>query len=261
MAEERDGKQVIQKIVDNMSLMDDDLMSKVFSRNLRAPQLVLRTILGREDIEVISAEGQREFNSPIVGGRRIRLDIVTEDEQSVTSNIEVQRKNSGAHPRRARFHSSMMDSRMLEASQKFKDLKDSYTIFITEKDYFRKGLPLYTIERQIKEGGGDFGDGSHIIYVNGSYDGDDALGRLIKDFKCKNPKDMYYSELAEGVRYFKEEGGREEMCEAVEKYARGYAKRYAADVIAEKKQAIAEKIELEKEVEKLRQKLALYEAV
>ena len=30
---------------------------------------------------------------------------------------------------------------------------------------------------------------------------------------------MYYPELAKGVRYFKEEGGRERMCEAVEKYA------------------------------------------
>jgi len=29
---------------------------------------------------------------------------------------------------------------------------------------------------------------------------------------------MYYPELAKGVRHFKEEGGRERMCEAVEKY-------------------------------------------
>jgi len=31
--------------------------------------------------------------------------------------------------------------------------------------------------------------------------------------------DMYYLELAKGVRHFKEEGGRKRMCEAVEKYA------------------------------------------
>ena len=30
---------------------------------------------------------------------------------------------------------------------------------------------------------------------------------------------MYYPELAKGVKHFKEEGGRERMCEAVEKYA------------------------------------------
>jgi len=38
---------------------------------------------------------------------------------------------------------------------------------------------------------------------------------------------MYYSELAEGVKHFKEEGGRGIMCEAVEKYAKSYAGQYA----------------------------------
>ena len=32
-------------------------------------------------------------------------------------------------------------------------------------------------------------------------------------------QDSYYPELAKGVKHFKEEGGRERMCEAVEKYA------------------------------------------
>lgn len=57
------------------------------------------------------------------------------------------------------------------------------------------------------------------MYVNGNYKGDDTVGRLMHDFGCKESKDMYYSELAKGVRHFKEEGGRKRMCEAVEKYA------------------------------------------
>ena len=57
------------------------------------------------------------------------------------------------------------------------------------------------------------------FYVNGSYKGDDAVGRLMHDFGCKKSKDIYYSELAKGVKHFKEEGGRKAMCEAVEKYA------------------------------------------
>ena len=57
------------------------------------------------------------------------------------------------------------------------------------------------------------------MYVNGNYKGDDTVGRLMHDFGCKEAKDMYYPELAKGVKHFKEEGGRERMCEAVEKYA------------------------------------------
>ena len=55
--------------------------------------------------------------------------------------------------------------------------------------------------------------------MNGNYKGDDTVGRLMHDFGCKEAKEMYYPELAKGVKHFKEEGGRERMCEAVEKYA------------------------------------------
>ena len=55
------------------------------------------------------------------------------------------------------------------------------------------------------------------------------IGKLLHDFGCKESKDMYYQELANGVRHFKEEGGRRIMCEAVENYAKDYAEKYAKD--------------------------------
>lgn len=139
----------------------------------------------------------------------------------------MQRKNSGADERRARFHSSMIDSRMLVKKQDFKELKDSYMIMITQNDYFANGLPIYTVNRRIEELDTRFEDGSHIVYVNGSYKGNDPIGRLMHDFNCKKSKDMYHKELADGVRHFKEEGGRRLMCEAVEKYAEKKAKEAA----------------------------------
>lgn len=65
------------------------------------------------------------------------------------------------------------------------------------------------------------------MYVNGSYKGEDPLGRLIRDFSCKNAKDMFYAELANGVKHFKEEGGRELMCQAVEEYVKRKAQEAA----------------------------------
>lgn len=35
-----------------------------------------------------------------------------------------------------------------------------------------------------------FGDGSHIIYVNGKHRGDDEIGKLMYDFSCTNPDDI-----------------------------------------------------------------------
>jgi hypothetical protein len=68
------------------------------------------------------------------------------------------------------------------------------------------------------------------MVFDGSYRADDALGRLMHDFYCKDSKDFYYPELAKGVRHFKEqEGGRKIMSEAVERYAERYAKEYAKE--------------------------------
>lgn len=97
---------------------------------------------------------------------------------------------------------------MLKAGQEFSELQDSYMVFITQTDIFGHGIPIYTINRHFEEIDDIFDDGSHIVYVNGNYKGDDTVGRLMHDFGCKEAKDMYYPELAKGVRHFKEEGGR-----------------------------------------------------
>lgn len=66
-------------------------------------------------------------------------------------------------------------------------------------------ISKYRQDRQVSF----FWDGSHIIYVNGSYKGNDDIGRLMNDFNQPNSEKIYYRELAEGVRHYKEtEGGR-----------------------------------------------------
>ncbi len=209
----------IEAIVDNLTLFDDDLMSKCFDKNIPAAEHILRVILGRDDIHVTKVTGQSTFKSPLVGGREIWIDAEVETEDGDSFDVEVQRSNSGAHPRRLRFHSSMLDARMLKEKQKFTDLKDSYVIFITEKDYYKQGKPLYKVKRVVEGLDSDFNDGSHIIYVNGAYQGDDSIGKLMHDFHCKKADDIHNPTLAKSVRHFKEDGGRVEMCEAVKKYA------------------------------------------
>ena len=210
-----------EKIVDNMSLMDDDLMSMVFEDNIPATELLLQTILG-EKITVIESKGQVELNNPLVDGRNITLDIYAGDANGRMFNCEVQRKESGADPRRARFHSSMMDVRALKSGEVFQKARDTYVIFITQSDYFKAGEPLYFVKRNVtfQKSVKPFNDGNVIIYVNGSYRGNDPIGRLMADFRNKGTEGFYNSELEKAVYHFKyEEGGRRIMCEAVEEYA------------------------------------------
>lgn len=214
----RQNPRNVNELVNELTLFDDDLMSRVFDKNIKATELLLRIILGKK-VKVISVTGQNEMKNHQVGGRNITLDVDAMDENGEEIDIEVQGNSEGAHVRRARYHSSMVDSRMLKEGQAFRELKDSYVLFIYKHDKFRKGLPLYHVERYVGETNEQFRDGSHIIYVNGNYKGNDEIGQLMQDFREKNPECMHYTELAESVKHFKEkEGGREEMSEIVERY-------------------------------------------
>ena len=219
----------VNKLVDGLTLFDDDLMSRVFDKNIEATELILRIILER-DIKVICVDGQDELKNHEVGGRNITLDVHALEENGEEIDIEVQGNAAGANVKRARYHSSMVDSRMLRERQDFKKIKNSYVIFIYRHDKYKKGLPLYHIDRYVKETGELFDDGSHIIYVNGSYKGNDEIGRLMADFHQTNSEHMHYMTLAQSVKHYKEtEEGRGQMCEAVEKYAEEYAKEYATN--------------------------------
>jgi hypothetical protein len=221
----------INKLIDGLTLFDDDLMSRVFDKNIEATELLLRIILERK-IKVISVNGQEEMKNAAVGGRNITLDVHALDENGEKMDIEVQGNSEGAHIRRARYHSSVLDSRMLKEGQEFKEIKDSYVIFIYKRDKFQEGLPLYHIDRYVRETGKLFEDGSHIIYVNGNYKGDDEIGHLMQDFHQTDPDNMHYKELSQGVRHFKEvEEGRDTMCEAVQEYAKEYAKTEKAELV------------------------------
>ena len=81
----------------------------------------------------------------------------------------------------------------------------------------RQNKPLYEIERCILGTGERFGDGSHILYVNGAYRDETPLGKLMHDFACPEPSQMYYDELAERVKFFKEsKEGVATMCKILE---------------------------------------------
>lgn len=218
----------INKIIDGMTLFDDDLMSKVFDKNIEATELLLHIVLQRNDIHILEVIGQYDMKSPYVGGREIRLDIKASDSEGNDFDVEVQRDIKGSSNRRVRFHSAMVDARMLREKQKFNELRDSYVIFICQHDKFHQGKPIYHIDKVVREIDEEYADGSNVIFVNGTYKGDDEIGKLVHDFSSKDSSDMYYQPLADGAKHVKgTKKGRESMCEAVESYAEKYGNKVA----------------------------------
>lgn len=140
-------------------------------------------------------------------------------------DVEVQRDDRGAGRKRARYNSSLMDADITEAGEQFEALPETYVIFITENDVLKGNLPLYHIDRVIRETGELFQDEEHVIYVNAQITDETALGRLMHDFWCTNVNDIKNSVLADRVRYFKEDQkGVKVMCREFEElYEEGKA--------------------------------------
>ena len=215
MDKEQQHQEDLQRIR-GFRLIDDDFMNACFDDNIEGTELILRIILNKPDLSVKSVKTQKVMKNLL--GRDIWLDIDATDSEDTELDIEIQRADKGADRKRARYHSSILDAHLLKPNDDFKDLSETYVIFITENDVIGGNLPIYTIERQITNMGQPFNDGEHIIYVNGE-DKNSAteLGKLMHDFFCTDPNDMHFKQLADKVRYFKEdEKGVAAMCKVME---------------------------------------------
>ena len=193
-----------------LRLLDDIFMKEVLRGNLAGAQDIVRTVLKRDDIEVIEVQTQDEFSNLI--GHGVRLDILATDAKGKLYNIEIQRADSGAEPKRARYHLGAVDWHKLPSGADYNELAETWIIFITESDVLGGGLPVYTVDRFIRETGAAFNDEGHIVYVNGAYVGDDEIGKLMADFRETDPAKMNFPSLADRAKYFKNtEGGVESM--------------------------------------------------
>lgn len=195
-------------------LLDDDFMTKVFE-DISCAELLLRIILNDEGIRVLEAHSQRGIKN--LQGRSVKLDILAVDSHNRVFNVEVQRSDRGAGAKRTRYNSALIDANVTEPGDQYEDLNEAFVIFITENDVMKAGLPIYHIDRVVRETGKLFEDEEHIIYVNSQIKDETKLGRLMHDFSCTDAKDMYNKVLADRVRYFKEdERGVEIMCREME---------------------------------------------
>jgi len=204
-------------LIQKFRLIDDTFFNVCFDNYVEGMQLLLRIFFGRDDLVVKHVVTQQSADN--LYGRGVRFDVLAEDSEGKLYDCEVQRANEGAIPRRARYNSSMMDSRALAKGEDFSKLPETWVIFITENDIYGEGFPLYHVERIIEELQRPFDDGAHILYVNGANRDDTPLGRLMQDFFCENPNKMNYKELAKRADYFKAEAeGVHTMCELMEKF-------------------------------------------
>ena len=208
-----------KRIIASLTLMDDLFMQVVLEEQA-CTEYILQTILDKSSLKLMEQRLQKRL--PNLHGRALVLDCLCTDEKGLLYNIEVQNSSAGAIPKRARYHAALMDTHTLKKGEKFSKLPESYVIFITDKDVLGEGEQLYQIERVIRKSGNLFKDGSHILYFNTARQDDNALGKLARDFKEANPKEIQSKVLSHRVASLKEgkldREGEKKMNVLLEKY-------------------------------------------
>ena len=207
-------------IIKNFTLMSDIFMRNVFKQR-ECLEYVLQVIMEKQDLKVIEQIIQKDYKN--LQGRSTIMDCVARDSEGKQFDVEIQQDNEGASPKRARYHSGLMDMNTLNPGQDFDELPESYVIFITRDDILGYDFPIYHIDRHIKEADDSFQDEAHIIYVNSRKQEDTELGRLMHDLHCKNADEMHSPVLAKRVHELKDtQKGVELMCHEMEKiYSEG----------------------------------------
>ena len=231
-------------ILQNLTIMSDMFMRNVLKKK-ECTEYILQTIL-KEEIQVLDQTLQKDFKN--LQGRSAILDCLARDNQNRRMNVEIQKEKEGASPKRARYHSGLIDMNTLEPGQDFGELPENYVIFITRTDVLGRKKQIYHIDRRIRETGEVFDDNTYIVYVNAEVQDDTEIGKLVHDLHCKNAEDMYSEVLTQRVRELKEtEEGRNIMCREMEEIYNWGIEHERKNTELEKQKAEQEKQKAEQE--------------
>lgn len=202
----------------------DDVMFQKMAESRKVCQEIISTVMG-QDIEVVNVIPQDSIEN--LQGRSVRLDCLCKLKGGIYVDVEVQKPNNDDHEARVRYNASVVTANQTPKSTKFKDVAQVIVIYITKFDIFGDELPIYHIDRIVRETGKTRTDGFTEIYVNAAVKNyDDELNSNVSDLmdlftdrKKLNPEK--FPEFSKRKDMFvNTEKGENEMCEKVDQLAR-----------------------------------------
>ena len=149
---------------DELTIADNFIFCKVME-NERICMGVLETLLGISvgHIEYLKTENSLEN---FYDSRGIRLDVYVKDADRIF-NIEMQTGNYDDMLLRARYYLSSSDVATTKRRTKFKDIRETYILFICKDDPFGEGIPRYTkISKFLETDRISYDDKSRNVFYN-----------------------------------------------------------------------------------------------
>lgn len=129
------------KPVDKLTLADDYLFGEVMHKKDVCAGVVER-LLGIKAGKITYPEVQKSIK-PLYESKGIRMDVLARDGKKLY-NLEMQTSKFASLPLRMRYYQGLLDVDLLMSGHKYRELYQSYIIFICTKDPFGQKLPVYT---------------------------------------------------------------------------------------------------------------------
>ena len=135
-----------RKTLEELTIKDDYLFKRIMSEKdicIKFVQIILGIDI--KDIVYIKTE---EVVKELYDSKGIRLDVYLKDEDEVVYNIEMQVTSLGEEEfaKRFRYYEAMIDSYLLRAGQKYKDLNKLFIVFICPFEIFKNERTIYTFK-------------------------------------------------------------------------------------------------------------------
>lgn len=212
------------ELLSSLVVMDDAM----FEAMCESPEFIeemLQTILGNPDLRIIydSVAIQKSINN--LKGISVRLDAHVLGEEDKVFNIEIQCADNCNHVKQVKDNASVITANNYEPGVEFDNINPICVVYITQKDFLKKGLTVYHVQKIVQETQ-EVVDGVTKIYVNTENNDGSKVAELMALFNKTELDDNDRKEFPETYKRFQslkhDKEGVDYMCEKIENYARKY---------------------------------------
>ena len=179
-------------------------------------QEILQVIMNDPRLQVI--DNTPQFAVTNLQGRSVILDAYCKLGNGRKIDIEVQKANDDDHQKRVRYNGSVLTANITDPGSRFEKVPDVCVVFISRFDMFKDGMPIYHVDRVVRETGRVVDNGFEEIYVNAAINDGSDVSELMEVFVNEKTYNDKFPFTSAGKRRYKEtEEGQRIMCEIMEK--------------------------------------------
>lgn len=151
---------------EQLTFADDFVFCRILEKNPDVTKELLELLLDIKIERIEKPAAQKDCKTDYLS-RGARFDVYVKDGTGRCFDIEIQTANFSDLAKRARYYQGIMDLDNLQPGEDYKELKDSYVIFLCLNDPIGNELPVYTFRYRADEDNSILmNDGTVNIFFN-----------------------------------------------------------------------------------------------